>query len=249
MNEKIAPSVAIIGATSAVAQAAIRLWAARGYALTLIARNVEELARISADAQLRGAANVTSISGELTSRVFIKETLKSMAAPNAALLAYGSLTDSAQADADLAYLDDELHTNFVSMALWAQGLAETMAVNNATGGCIAVMSSVAGDRGRGSNHAYGAAKAGLSAYCSGLRARMAARRVHVVTIKPGFIDSPMTAHIAKKGPLWATPEAIAHGLIAAIDKRRDVVYLPGFWRLIMLIIQHIPESVFKRLKF
>ena len=249
MNEKIAPSVAVIGATSAVAQAAIRLWAARGYALTLIARNVEELARISADARLRGAANVTAISGELTSRVFIKETLKSMAAPNAALLAYGSLTDSAQADADLAYLEDELHTNFVSMALWAQGLAETMAVNNATGGCIAVMSSVAGDRGRGSNHAYGAAKAGLSAYCSGLRARMAARRVHVVTIKPGFIDSPMTAHIAKKGALWATPEAIAHGLIAAIDKRRDVVYLPGFWRLIMLIIQHIPESIFKRLKF
>ena len=78
---------------------------------------------------------------------------------------------------------------------------------------------------------------------------MAARRVHVVTVKPGFIDSPMTAHIAKKGALWATPEAIAQGIINAIDNKRDVVYLPRFWRLIMLIITHVPEGIFKRLKF
>ena len=78
---------------------------------------------------------------------------------------------------------------------------------------------------------------------------MAARRVHVVTIKPGFIDSPMTAHIANKGALWATPDAVAAGIVKAVDKKRDVVYLPGFWRLVMLIIQHIPERIFKRLKF
>ncbi|HNY48611.1 MAG TPA: SDR family NAD(P)-dependent oxidoreductase, partial [Casimicrobium sp.] len=116
-------------------------------------------------------------------------------------------------------------------------------------GTVAVISSVAGDRGRGSNHAYGAAKAGLTAFCSGLRARMHARGVHIVTIKPGFIDSPMTAHIAKKGALWASPEAVAKGIVNAIDKKRDVVYLPSFWRVIMLIIAHVPEAIFKRLKF
>ena len=128
-------------------------------------------------------------------------------------------------------------------------MAADSALHANEGGTIAVISSVAGDRGRGSNHAYGAAKAGLTAFCSGLRARMAARRVHVVTIKPGFIDSPMTAHIARKGALWATPETIAKGIVNGIDKKRDVVYLPGFWRLLMLIIAHVPEGIFKRLKF
>ena len=246
MNESI--NVAVIGATSAVAQAAIRLWAQRGCALTLIARNASELERIKADALVRGAPSVTTLLGEATDAAFITESLRSMAAPREALIAYGSLSDSARADTDAAYLAEELHANFVSAALWAQGLAERMASENAAGGTIAVISSVAGDRGRGSNHAYGAAKAGLTAFCSGLRARMAARRVHVVTVKPGFIDSPMTAHIAKKGALWATPEAIAAGVLNGIDKKRDVVYLPGFWRLIMLIISHIPEGIFKRLK-
>ena len=246
MNESI--NVAVIGATSAVAQAAIRLWAQRGCALTLIARNASELERIKADALVRGAPSVTTLLGEATDAAFITESLRSMAAPRVALIAYGSLSDSARADTDAAYLAGELHANFVSAALWAQGLAERMASENAAGGTIAVISSVAGDRGRGSNHAYGAAKAGLSAFCSGLRARMAARRVHVVTVKPGFIDSPMTAHIAKKGALWATPETIAAGILNGIDKKRDVVYLPGFWRLIMLIISHVPEGIFKRLK-
>ena len=240
--------VVVVGATSAVAQAAIRVWAQRVQALTLIARNADELARIAADARLRGAASVTTMIGDLAEVAFITESVRSMQVPRIALIAYGSLSDSARADSDPAYLAQELHTNFVSAALWAQTLAERMASDSARGGSIAVISSVAGDRGRGSNHAYGAAKAGLTAFCSGLRARMAARRVHVVTVKPGFIDSPMTAHIAKKGALWATPEAIAAGIVRAIDNKRDVVYLPGFWRFIMLIITHVPERIFKRLK-
>lgn len=241
-------NVMVVGATSAVAQAAIRLWAQRGHPLTLVGRNAKELARIAADARVRGAPLVTVLTGDLTERRFIAESINSITSTRIALIAYGSLTDSARADRDADYLAAELHANFVSAALWAQLLANQMAANNATGGTVAVISSVAGDRGRGSNHAYGAAKAGLTAFCSGLRARMAARRVHVVTIKPGFIDSPMTAHIIKKGALWATPEAVAAGIVNAIDKQRDVVYLPGFWQLIMLIITHIPEQIFKRLK-
>ena len=241
-------NVVVIGATSAVAQAAIRVWAQRGHTLTLVARNTAALERIAADARVRGSPLVTTLTGDVTERRFIAACVASTNAPRIALIAYGSLTDSARADNDVDYLADELQANFVSAALWAQLLANRMAANNATGGSIAVISSVAGDRGRGSNHAYGAAKAGLTAFCSGLRARMAARRVHVVTVKPGFIDSPMTAHITKKGALWATPEAVAAGIVNAIDKQRDVVYLPGFWRLILLIITHIPEHIFKRLK-
>lgn len=242
-------NVAVVGATSAVAQAAIRLWAARGMELTLVARNIIELERIAADARIRGAPSVAVVAGDLTGTAFIVETVRSMSVPRVALVAYGSLTDSARADGDPMYLVSELNANFTSAALWAQCLSERMAGDSAAGGTIAVISSVAGDRGRGSNHAYGAAKAGLTAFCSGLRARMAARRVHVVTVKPGFIDSPMTAHIAKKGALWATPEAIARGTVNAIDRGRNVVYLPGFWRFIMLIVVHVPEGIFKRLKF
>lgn len=241
-------NVVVVGATSAVAQAAIRMWAQRGSTLTLIARNASELVRIAADARVRGAPSVTTLLGDAADAAFISESLRAMPVPRVALIAYGSLSDSTRADTEPAYLAQELNANFVSAALWAQGLAERMASENAAGGTIAVISSVAGDRGRGSNHVYGAAKAGLTAFCSGLRARMAARRVHVLTVKPGFIDTPMTAHIAKKGALWATPEAIAAGILNAIDKQRDVVYLPGFWRLIMLTIAHIPEGIFKRLK-
>jgi short-subunit dehydrogenase len=241
--------VVVVGATSAVAQAAIRTWAQRGHALTLIARNADELARVAADARVRGAPDVTTAVGDLADTAFVAATVRSMAVPRVALVAYGSLTDSNRADHDADYLARELQANFTSAALWAQLLAERMAADSAAGGTVAVISSVAGDRGRGSNHAYGAAKAGLTAFCSGLRARMRARRVHVLTIKPGFIDSPMTAHVSNKGALWATPDAVAAGILRAIDHRRDVVYLPGFWRLIMVIIQHIPEGVFKRLRF
>ncbi len=247
MNEA---HVIVVGANSAVAQSAIRLWAQRGHALTLVARNAVELERIAADARIRGSGEVSTIAGDLVDASFVEKTVRAMKAPRIALVAYGSLSDSTRADRDLAYLADELHTNFVSAALWAQALAERMAAGGEKeGGCVAIISSVAGDRGRGSNHAYGAAKAGLSAFCSGLRARMAARQVHVLTVKPGFIDTPMTAHILKKGALWATPETVAAGIIRAVDQRRDVVYLPGFWRFIMLVIAHVPERIFKRLKF
>jgi short-subunit dehydrogenase len=115
-------------------------------------------------------------------------------------------------------------------------------------GLLAVISSVAGDRGRQSNYVYGAAKSGLDAYLQGLRNRLFKSGVQVLTIKPGFVDSPMTAHIeGRGGALWAQPEDIAQGIVKAIEKRKDVVYLPGFWALIMLIVRSVPEWLFKRL--
>jgi short-subunit dehydrogenase len=114
-------------------------------------------------------------------------------------------------------------------------------------GTLAVISSVAGDRGRQSNYLYGSAKAAVTAFASGLRQRLTKVGVNVLTIKPGFVDTPMTRDF-KKGALWATPEGIARGIVRATDRGRSVVYLPWFWLPIMLIIRHVPEFVFKRAK-
>ncbi|HXC65533.1 MAG TPA: SDR family NAD(P)-dependent oxidoreductase, partial [bacterium] len=114
-------------------------------------------------------------------------------------------------------------------------------------GCLAVISSVAGDRGRQSNYVYGTAKATVTAFLSGLRNRLFRSGVQVLTIKPGMVDTPMTAAL-KKGPLFASADTVAAGIVRAVDKRRDVVYVPGYWRLVMGVIKALPEGVFKRLK-
>jgi short-subunit dehydrogenase len=240
--------VLVVGATSAVAQSFIRERARRGERLTLVARSADRLAPIAADARVRGAAEVQTHALDLTDPKAPATVLATVSTPvTVALVAHGSLTDSARAETDAAYLAQELAVNMSSACLWAQALATHMASHG--GGTLAVISSVAGDRGRGSNHAYGAAKAGLTAFCSGLRARMHERGVRVITVKPGFIDTPMTAHIAKKGPLWASAEDVARGIDRAIVRGRDVVYLPGFWRLVMTVVRLIPEPIFKKLRF
>lgn len=112
-----------------------------------------------------------------------------------------------------------------------------------------MISSVAGDRGRKSNVLYGSAKAAVSKYCSGLRGHLSTHGTNVLTIKPGFIDTPMTAHIQPKNFLWATPEKTAQDIMRAIEKKKTVLYTPGFWKIIMFIVKHIPESIFKKLNF
>ena len=112
---------------------------------------------------------------------------------------------------------------------------------------LAVISSVAGDRGRASNYLYGAAKAAVTAVTSGLRQRLHASGVNVLTIKPGFVDTPMTRAF-RKGALWATPDQVARGIVRAVDRRAGVAYLPRFWWAIMSVIRHIPDRLFRRLK-
>jgi short-subunit dehydrogenase len=114
-------------------------------------------------------------------------------------------------------------------------------------GSIVAISSVAGDRGRKSNYVYGAAKGMVTLFLQGLRNRLASKGVTVVTIKPGFVDTPMTKDFDRSGPLWTQPPAIARGIVRAVERRRDVAYLPWFWQLIMLVIRHIPERIFKRM--
>lgn len=241
--------VLIIGATSAIAHAAARLWAAQGAALFLVGRNAVRLEANAADLKVRGAVQVAThvmnATDDAAHAPLLAAALAALGGIDIALIAHGTLPDQRACELDLALLRAEIETSGVSVCLLAQLLGNHFAARG--GGTLAVIGSVAGDRGRQSNYVYGAAKGLVARFLEGLRNRLAKSGVQVLTIKPGFVDTPMTAEFEKKGLLWAQPEAIAAGILRAIDKGRDVVYLPWFWRFIMLVIRHIPERVFKRL--
>jgi short-subunit dehydrogenase len=161
------------------------------------------------------------------------------------LVAHGSLPNQEQCQRDFREAERGIAINFTSPLSFVEATARILEGQGS--GTIAVISSVAGDRGRQSNYLYGAAKGALSIALAGIRNRLSSKGVHVVTIKPGFVDTPMTAHLPKSA-LFASPKAVATGIVKAIEKRRDVVYLPWFWCFIMLIIKHIPECIFKRMR-
>lgn len=242
--------VLVLGATSAIAERWCRLRAARGDRLMLIGRDPQKLAVIAADLKARGAAEVLTADSDLADPEGAAERFAAFVGRlggfDIALLAYGVLGDQAEAQADVERLEQGLMTNFVSAAVWCELAAG--ALEKAGHGTLVAISSVAGDRGRRSNYAYGAAKAGLSVFLEGLAHRFAGTPVTVVAVRPGFVDTPMTAHIAKGGPLWATPDRVAEDIERAIAKRRPVVYTPWFWWLVMAIIRNLPRPVFNRMK-
>ena len=159
-------------------------------------------------------------------------------------MAHGTLGSQSDGEASWKQTLQILDSNFLSQASLLTLLANDF--EKALHGHIAVITSVAGDRGRASNYIYGTAKGALSIFLSGLRNRLAAKNIPVTDFKLGFVDTPMTTHY-KKGPIWAKPEAVAHGIVTAIEKKKDVVYLPWFWCWIMMVIRNIPERVFKKL--
>lgn len=242
--------VLVLGATSAIAERWCRLRAARGDRLLLVARDPERLAVIAADLLARGAGEVLTADSDLADPEGAAERFAAFAdrlgGLDLVLVAYGVLGDQAWSQADVGRLEQGLMTNFVSAAVWCELAAG--ALETAGRGTLVAISSVAGDRGRRSNYAYGAAKAGLSVFLDGLAHRFAGTPVTVVAVKPGFVDTPMTAHIAKGGPLWATPDRVADDIERAIGKRRPVVYTPWFWWLVMAIIRNLPRPVFNRMK-
>ncbi len=241
--------VLILGATSAIAQATVRLLSARGAALYLVGRNAEHLAAVAQDATTRGAARVASEALDLNDfaahEALVERATAALGGLDGALLAHGVLGDQTASERSWTEAEKVLRTNFLSAASLLTVLANRFEAQKA--GTLVVISSVAGDRGRQSNYIYGASKGALSVYLQGLRNRLARSGVAVVTVKPGFVDTPMTADM-KKNALFASPEKVARGILRAADKRRNEVYLPGFWRLIMFIIRSIPEGIFKRLK-
>jgi hypothetical protein len=243
-------NILLFGASSAIAQACARRWAAQGASLVLVGRNAQRLADQQADLQLRGAPAVHTLVADLD---LIDDHDRLLRAAQAllgrldvVLLAQGSLPEQRACEASVPLTLAALHNNGVAPLALAARAAQTLAAQKS--GTLAVIGSVAGDRGRQSNFVYGAAKGLLDRYLQGLRNRLHGEGVQVLTIKPGFVDTPMTAAIQPKGALWAQPDAVAQAILKAIERRQDVLYVPGFWRLIMTVIRWIPESLFKRLK-
>jgi short-subunit dehydrogenase len=234
--------VAVLGATSAIAQAAARVWAERGATLLLVGRDPAKLAAVADDLRTRGAVVEVRVQDLNTAH---EELVAGLGSPDVVLLAQGILGDAQERDTDPDRAELVLRTNLVAPAR----LLTLLAPRLEAGACIAALSSVAGDRGRARVGVYGASKAGLDSLLSALRQRLQASGVRVLTLKPGFVDTPMTAALPHNA-LFASASEVGRAIVQAIDARRDgVVYLPWWWRFVMLAIKALPERVFKRLSF
>jgi len=202
---------------------------------------------LSDDLKARGATAVVQITADASNMALHTELWSQIlrAAPelDSALIAYGSLGDQAAGERDFSVAEREIAINFTSAASLLTILGNHLEARGR--GQIIVISSVAGDRGRKSNYIYGAAKAALSTFTAGLRHRLAGKGIHVLTIQPGFVDTPMTAHL-KKGPLFASSQVVGRAIVRAADRGAMVAYIPWFWYFIMAIIRSIPERIFIR---
>lgn len=240
--------VLIIGATSAIAQEVAKIYAIDGSQIFLVARNSQKLEQVAQDLIVRGADSIEMLSLDLADierhEEIVTSTDKLLGGIDIALIAHGTLPDQKACEINVHDTLQELQINFLSTVSLLTLLANYFEKQGS--GCIAVISSVAGDRGRQSNYVYGAAKGGLSIFLQGLRNRLSKAGICVLTIKPGFVITPMTAEF-KKGILWAQPKKVANDIVSAIRKRKNVLYVPWFWRWIMLVIRAIPENIFKRM--
>jgi short-subunit dehydrogenase len=241
--------ILIMGATSAIAEAAARQFAARGDALFLVARNLPTLQAVAADLRMRGAAQIETAVLDACELDGLPKLVPlashALGGLDQALIAHGSLPDQVTVATLPQQLCEALTVNAVSVMALAQTLGGHF--ESQGHGVIAVISSVAGDRGRSSNYLYGAAKAAVTAFLSGLRQRLHAKGVVVITIKPGFVDTPMTSNF-RKGALWASSARVARDIVRAMDRGTPVIYTPWFWRPIMWVVRAIPEFIFQRLQ-
>jgi decaprenylphospho-beta-D-erythro-pentofuranosid-2-ulose 2-reductase len=240
--------ILVLGATSGIAEATCRIWAERGDSLFLIARNADKLAAVAADMRTRGASYVDTAVADLDDvgvhAELLAHAINSLAGLDIAFLALGVLGDQPKAERSFADAAAILHTNYVAPVSLLTWLGNYCAQRHS--GTLAVLSSVAGERGRKSNYVYGSSKAGLTAFVDGLRNRIDRDGVRVMTIKPGPVKTSMTAGIKGSGK-FADVNAVAAALVKAIDRGTDVVYVPGIWRVIMAVICAIPERIFKKL--
>jgi short-subunit dehydrogenase len=240
--------VVVLGATSAIAQAVLHLLASNGDQVLLVGRNPRRLQSIAADLRVRGASYVNSYSVDLAdfhAHLSLLQFVRSEFADfDTVLLAYGTMQNQEGCRSSVQMSMAEWTTNFSSAAALLTLFADEFERRRT--GTIAVVTSVAGDRGRGSNYVYGSAKGALSIFLQGLRNRLHKSNVRVITIKPGPVNTPMTAHLARSAT-FASPSRVARDIARALDRPRDVVYTPWYWRHIMAVVKAIPEGVFKRL--
>ena len=237
-----------MGATSGIAIATLRRLAAPGRRFMLVGRNSNRLTAVAQDLLVRGAATVDTWVMDLDDTSghteMLQATVERLGKIDLALVAHGVLGDQQAAESDFQVAAGILHTNFVATVSLLTWLGNYFQARQ--GGTLAVISSVAGDRGRKSNYVYGASKGALNIFLQGLRNRIDRDGVQVLTIKPGFVSTPMTAHV-EPNILFASPQQVARGILRAVEKQRDVVYLPWFWAPIMFVVRAIPGFQFKKM--
>jgi len=240
--------ILVLGATSGIAEATCRIWASQGASLFLVARNAEKLAAVAADLKTRGASYIDTAVADLDDTdkhpELLAHAINSLTGMDIAYLAHGILGDQTEAERDFNTAAQIIHTNYMAPVSLLTWLANFCVQRHS--GTLAVISSVAGDRGRKSNYLYGSSKAGLSAFLGGLRNRVDREGVTVLTIKPGPTKTAMTANMPKSEK-FADPESVAESIVSAIDKRKHILYVPFQWQPIMFIIRNIPERIFKKL--
>jgi decaprenylphospho-beta-D-erythro-pentofuranosid-2-ulose 2-reductase len=239
--------VLILGASSEVALALSDIFASQSIDLILAARNVERLSAVKSDLSIRYGAQITLSEFDAADPNSHTDFYKNLnPKPDTVICVFGYLGDHGAAINDWEECSRILMTNFVGAVSILNILASDF--EKMKTGIIVGISSVAGERGRQSNYLYGSAKAGFTAYLSGLRNRLFKHNVHVLTVKPGFMKTRMLAGMSTPKVLTAQPQQAALQIIKAIKKKKDVVYVFSIWKWVMLIIRNIPEFIFKRLK-
>lgn len=239
--------VLILGAGSDIAMATARRFAEAGYPLQLAARRTERLERDRADIELRHGVKVSLHDFDaldIASHSALLDSLPDL--PGIAVSAIGFLGDQAENESDAGAAIRVMRSNYEAPACILGEIANRFEARGS--GTLVGISSVAGERGRATNYVYGSAKAGFTAYLSGLRNRLAGKGIHVLTVLPGFVDTRMTAGMDLPKRLTAQPDEVGRAIFAAVQKRRNILYVKPVWQLVMAVIRNIPEPVFKRLK-
>ncbi len=239
--------VLVIGSTSDIARATVKEFAQNGYSFILAARNPEQAERDAKDIAIRFSVEcfVKELDvAKLETHTAFVDSLSAL--PEIVICVAGYLGNQELAQADTIEAEKILVTNFNGCISILSPLAERMKQRGS--GCIIGISSVAGDRGRASNFYYGSAKAGFTAYLSGLRQYLGQFGVSVLTVKPGFVATKMTKGLPLPKPLTALPEEVAKDMFRAYTKGTSVLYTRWFWRYIMLIVKLVPEFIFKKVK-
>lgn len=238
----------ILGATSAMARAFIRLNAEKGASFVLCGRDVADMEITAADAIARGSETAEVMAIDVRDPLTfgpVIERAKSITGTINCAVFVGTMPEQDEIDADPSLIDGTITDSFTGPARFLTLLAPILEQREQ--GQIVGVSSVAGDRGRLGNYVYGAAKAGFTTYLSGLRNRLGRSGVHVMTVKPGPVDTSMTW--GKQMPAMTTPEAVARDIDRGLRKGRNVIYTALIWWPIMTVIKLIPEPVFKKLSF
>ncbi len=237
----------ILGASSAIARAFCRELAERGDAMVLAGRRKDDLDATATDLKARGASAVDVVlfdARDPSSFDAVIDTVDGVEGLISAAVFVGSMPTQEAIDADPTLIDGTVFDSFTGPAHFLTQLAPKMEERG--GGTIVGVGSVAGDRGRLGNYVYGAAKAGFATYLQGLRNRMGREGVHVMTVKPGPVDTPMTFGMDDL-PFMAQPETVARDIMRGVERKRNVIYTAKIWWVIMMVIRSIPEAIFKKL--